>query len=61
MDVGWGPGDRVGSPVGISQYSMGSPACRWDWIVPKGLWELVEPFQSPVRVRPQGVGEGEHR
>ncbi|MQS10217.1 IS5 family transposase [Streptomyces alkaliphilus] len=29
---------------------------RWGWIVPDGLWELVEPLLPPERVRPQGGG-----
>ncbi|MGW0662181.1 IS5 family transposase [Streptodolium elevatio] len=33
---------------------MGSSG--WGWIVPDGLWEVVEPLLPPARVRPQGGG-----
>ncbi|MFB9883816.1 transposase [Planobispora siamensis] len=29
---------------------------QWDWIVPKGLWEIVRPLLPTPRVRPQGGG-----
>jgi transposase len=29
---------------------------RRKWIVPDGLWQLVEPLLPPARVRPQGGG-----
>lgn len=29
---------------------------RWDWIIPKGLWELVEPLLPAARARPRGGG-----
>nr|WP_095877440.1 IS5 family transposase [Streptomyces sp. TLI_235] len=29
---------------------------RWGWIVPDGLWDLVEPLLPAARVRPQGGG-----
>jgi transposase len=28
----------------------------WGWIVPDGLWDVVEPLLPTVRVRPQGGG-----
>ncbi|GAA4998942.1 hypothetical protein GCM10023205_85190 [Yinghuangia aomiensis] len=33
---------------------MGSSG--WGWIVPDGLWEIVEPLLPPAKVRPQGGG-----
>ncbi|WP_242609024.1 IS5 family transposase [Actinomadura formosensis] len=29
---------------------------QWSWLVPEGLWEIVQPLLPPPRARPQGGG-----
>nr|WP_217637674.1 IS5 family transposase [Actinopolyspora saharensis] len=35
---------------------LGVSGGRWDWVVPEGLWEIVEPLLPAAKVRPQGGG-----
>jgi transposase len=35
---------------------LGVASEQWSWIVPEGLWEIVQPLLPPARRRPQGGG-----